>query len=86
MRGTAVIGYTWCADVHCVDCTRAALRRPNNPQLTLPYVTTDVSRDENGIPDSPAPIDREGNSIHPIFAMDENAADEHCGDCHQPLM
>lgn len=81
-----VIGYVWCADVHCPGCTRAALRHPSSPQLKLPYVITDVSRDENGIPDNPAPIDREGNSISPIFASDENAESEHCGDCGNPLV
>ncbi len=30
--------------------------------------------------------DSEGNSIHPVFGGDENANDEHCGDCGEKLI
>jgi len=32
------------------------------------------------------PEDSEGNEIHPLFAGDEGAAGEHCGDCFHPLI
>jgi hypothetical protein len=31
-------------------------------------------------------VDNEGNPIHPIFAGDENASEEVCGDCFEPLI
>lgn len=79
-----VIGYTYNADCHCVNCARDSLNQGQfGHMIDCPDGPGD---DENGIPyDS---IDREGNSIHPIFSTDEGYVDdegvEHaysCGDC-----
>ena len=73
-----IIAYTYCADVHCPDCTSAdadvgILRR--EPPLRL-----DV--DEHGL--AYDLIDREGNPIHPVFSTDEFDFTS-CSDCGERI-
>jgi hypothetical protein len=76
-----VIGYTFEADVHCVQCT---LERHRTHPFALEYPEgMDKRPDENGLPY--AAVDTEGNSVHPTFSTDENATEEHCGDCGEAL-
>lgn len=80
-----IIGYAWEADLHCVDCTRAALRHPSRPALmTRAAYISDLPRDANGLPE--VMIDRDGNQAHPVLRTDENPdGAPHCGDCRKPL-
>ncbi len=73
MKAWTVIGYTYEADCHCVDC---AVKRFGfgTAQTELPG---DALLDENDIPADQ--LDNEGNPIHPIFASDEG--ESICGDC-----
>lgn len=73
-----VQGYTFEADLHCVECTQR--RNTEKPFDLRPSDWPDYSpgNDENGLPY--AAEDREGNLIHPVFSIDE-MSDNHCGDC-----
>lgn len=77
------IGYTYSADVHCVRCTQRAndtgvLRRhPWHPHA-LP------GKDCHGLPLDAC--DSENNRIHAVFATDEGAESEHCGNCRALLL
>lgn len=75
-----VIGYTYCADAHCIDCTRGAYMRG---ELLPPCF--DPSPDENDIPTFAR--DREGNPLHPIFSTDEVSDVDglFCGDCFERI-
>jgi hypothetical protein len=77
---TRVVAYTYEADVHCPDCTahRASVGLlSREPPLNL-------ETDEHGI--ALDLIDREGNSVRPVFSTDEVLSDyTHCGACHQEL-
>ena len=73
-----IIAYTYCADVHCPDCTSAdadvgILRRE-------PPLRPDV--DEHGL--AYDLIDREGNPIHPVFSTDEFDFTS-CSDCGERI-
>lgn len=72
-----IIGYTYEADVHCVDCTRKRFPRESAP-ADYPYT------DSAGVPLTAR--DREGNVVHPITDIDESANTEHCGDCREKLL
>jgi hypothetical protein len=77
MNAMDVIGYTYDADVHCIDCTQLAadvgiLKR--EPPLVM-------KTDENGIAQDL--VDSEGNPVHPIFGDAEQT--EVCGDCGEEL-
>lgn len=82
MNSADVIGYTYSADVHCITCTQHAndtgtLRRyPWHPHAR-------PGKDCNGLPLDAC--DSDGNLIHAVFAGDEGAESEHCGDCRAPL-
>ena len=66
-----VVGYTFDADVHCVDCTEAYVRENNNIGELV-----DIMEGRIEFPDG------EGNPIHPIFDTDEAGnTPSHCGDC-----
>lgn len=74
-----IIGYSFEADIHCSACTEhkaaiGVLKRqpPLNPKP-----------DEHGIAQDL--VDREGNSVHPIFRTDEIDEDSACGDCYEPI-
>lgn len=73
-----IIAYTYCADVHCPDCTShnaaigALVRRP----------PLQLGTDQHGIAFDL--IDREGNPVRPVFSTDEHGL-THCGDCHEGL-
>ncbi len=76
-----IIGYTYCADVHCPDCAGrdadvGVLRRV--PPLKM-------GTDQHGI--AYDCVDREGNPIRPLFDTDEEVVAHftHCGDCHEEL-
>ena len=80
MHATTVIGYSWQADMHCVDCTRHAA----NVGLLKREPPLSMDTDEHGL--ATDLVDSEGNEIHPVFAGDEGASDERCGDCGDELM
>lgn len=61
-------GYTFDASFYCVSCAQAAWvgRTLGYPRrLTLAA----IEKDENGIP--MGAVDSEGNTIHPVFVLDE---------------
>jgi hypothetical protein len=74
---STVVGYSYSAGVHCVDCTRKACDEGVLKCDPLhPYASPHP--DQNGIPGDAC--DHEGNIVHPLFLGDcENI--EHCGDC-----
>jgi len=74
-----IIGYTYDADIHCVDCAfnEAAvgvLKR--QPPLY-------VGSDECGM--AMDLVDREGNKVRPVYDIDERVNMACCGDCFGPL-
>ena len=75
-----IIGYAFNADIHCVDCTRGAFERG---QLVHGI---DVKHyvDEHALPDRLQ--EKNGNDVHPVFDIDENASSEYCADCHVKLL
>ncbi len=64
---TEVVGYTYEADYHCVDCTRSRFGQESNEH----------SYAEQGI------VDSERNPIHPVFADSETRAGTACGTCYE---
>jgi len=81
-----VIGYAWCADTHCVGCTRAAAEAGRLAVTGLGYNANESGEDEHGL--AYALADSEGNTIGAILSTDEGSHDEsgrelttHCGDC-----
>lgn len=74
-----IIGYTYEADMHCPDCTARAWAA-GRLKSGLPG----AKLDEHTLPMDM--IDREGNTVRPIFITDELAAAEHCGDCRAKLI
>ena len=75
---TRIIGYTYCADVHCPDCASAdaavgILERK-------PPLSPDT--DEHGL--AYDLVDREGNPVHPVFSTDEHDFTS-CSDCGAPI-
>lgn len=80
-----IIGYSYEADCHCVEC--AQKRFGHSPQsiltacVSLPIAA--VEFDEHGLPDRQD--DNEGNPVHPIFSTDEQLEPQHCGDCHERI-
>ena len=75
-----IIGYAFNADTHCIDCTHDAMAVGS--LQCVPPLRCDT--DENAVPYDLT--DREGNQIHPIFDIDENAGSEYCGDCLAKLL
>lgn len=69
-----VVGYSYDADIHCVDCTIKGFQ---------PYLPESGHRTvEDWLDAEDLPHDSEGNEIHPIFDTDEAGdSPEHCGDC-----
>lgn len=71
-----IIAYTYEADVHCPACTRLyAFRRGQ-------YGAHLGKADQHGIVERAT--DREGNTIRPVFDIDEHDF-THCGDCGKRL-
>ncbi len=75
-----IIGYTYEADIHCVDCAFneavvGSLKR--QPPLF-------VDSDEMGM--ALDLVDREGNKVRPVYSIDEGATAAYCGDCFGRLM
>lgn len=73
-----IIGYTYCAAYHCPECASndaavGILKR--EPPLRM-------SEDEHGLTDDL--IDREGNTIHRVYSIDEmgDSSIVSCDDCH----
>lgn len=83
MNAADVIGYAYEADVHCIECAQQAFahgklhRDPQHPHAQPGF-------DWEGLPLDAC--DREGNRIHAVFADDEGAESEHCGDCNVALI
>lgn len=78
-----VIGYTYEADTHCVDCTIAASKRmlvDNNHPYAVP-LSSFGKLDENGLHYNL--VDSEGNLVHPIFDTDEG--NFYCGTCPKEI-
>lgn len=83
-----IIGYAYLAAIHCPACTAGMwqygtdeLHVDNNHPSAHP-VTWQC--DVNDIPHNL--VDREGNLVSPVFSTDENAPDEYCDDCGEPLL
>jgi hypothetical protein len=73
-----IIGYTYCADIHCPACTRedaAVGLLTRKPPLVM-------DTDEHGL--AYDLVDREGNAPFPIYDIMEHDF-THCGDCHEEL-
>ena len=84
MNATDIIGYTYEADYHCVDCTIERFKE-HRPALGDPMA---FAADENRILYNQT--DSEGNTVHPVFADAEGYIDEDgrdtgasCGDCFE---
>lgn len=84
MNSMRVIGYTYEADCHCVQCAKTRHQARGFTINTNGPEGADL--DEHDIPYGAT--DREGNFIHPIFPTDEMQYDEDgkamdtvCGDC-----
>lgn len=83
-----IIGYTYEADHHCVECTKTRSNAGGFGLLPKQPVAK-REHDEHGVPY--AVVDNEGNRVHPIFSTDElpcDISDENggyspvvCGDC-----
>lgn len=56
-----IIAYTYEANYHCPDCTRDR------------FIVRGAVSDESGVPFGAK--DREGNTLHPVFSIDETPAD-----------
>lgn len=74
-----VIGYTWNAAAHCVECTQHAasvgfLRR--EPPIQ-------IGADVNGL--ALDLVDREGNAVGVIFSTDECAGQDACDECAEVI-
>lgn len=82
-----IVGYTYEADVHCPACTKARHYRGGfavdwNAHVAL--ASEQCTVDEHQVPYKA--LDREGNSINPLFDIDEAVTElTHCGDCHEAL-
>jgi hypothetical protein len=89
-----IIGYTYEADYHCVECTqkRWQVDTDATKYVRKPELWHEVL-DEHGVPYKAT--DREGNNVHPIFSTDElpcDISDEGggyspvvCGDCGEVI-
>ena len=75
-----IIGYAFNADIHCPDCTRDAFERG---QL-VHGIDAKHYVDEHGLPGRLQ--EDNGNAVHPVFDIDENASSEYCGDCFAKLL
>jgi hypothetical protein len=72
------IGYAFAADMHCVACARRAnITGVLHRDPSHPYAQPGI--DCHGLPLDAC--DSEGNRIHAVFATDEGAESEYCGDC-----
>lgn len=86
-----ILGYTYEADVHCVNCAAERFGRfgpAHNVEWNRGYGFLEtlsdgstIELDENHIPIDEK--DNEGNPIHPMFSLDNDI--EYCGDCHDEL-
>jgi hypothetical protein len=76
-----IIAYTFEADVHCPACTYKRFGPGYSSNTPLPGFA-----DECGVPYHA--VDREGNSVHPVFDIDEDPDGSltHCGDCRERLV
>ncbi len=72
-----IIAYAFLSDVHCVSCTRHAF------QLGDLIGRKPEFHDEHGLPQ--IGIDRERNTLAPIFDIDEQCAPLFCGACLEPI-
>jgi hypothetical protein len=72
-----IIAYAFLADVHCIDCTRRAF------QLGELVGSRPAFLDAHGLPQ--VGIDRERNTLAPIFSTDEQCAPLVCGACLEPI-
>ncbi len=80
-----IIAYTYEAGVHCPACTLAYCGRAfldDGPVIGFPVGYSGPTTDEHGV--SLALHGREGNTVRPVFDIDEGTF-THCGDCHGEL-
>ena len=87
MNAADVIGYTYQADCHCINCTLKAWDEgkfyfKGKPRKGQGTIHLDEGRDENGLPYEAE--DSEGNRVHPIFGDEESECV--CGDCQEIIM
>lgn len=66
-----IIGYTYEADYHCIECAKRRFVRIGIAECE--------EVDDNGILMNQE--DSEGNYVHPVFSTDEIDKDCCCGDC-----
>lgn len=68
-----IIGYAYECDTHCPECTYKRFTTKANRQSE--------HLDEHGLP-NPAPLDADGNEIHPMFSTDDYSYhnDDECDD------
>lgn len=75
-----IIGYTYEADVHCPACSKRRFGAFKG--IVYSRQLNAGNCDVNGI--SYSARDSEGNPIHPVFGISEDAQHlTHCGDCRQ---
>lgn len=76
-----IIGYTYLADIHCVECAfnEAAVGTSLHREPPL-----HVGSDECGM--AMDLVDREGNKVRPVYDIDEAVDEAVCGDCFRRLM
>lgn len=91
-----IIGYSYDADVHCIDCTvkylkasypeyvdQKVLNWGNSSTMGLWLLLAPLQEDHDPeLDECPEPEDSEGNALHPMWDIDEgDPAGEYCGDC-----
>lgn len=76
-----VVGYTYDADQHCVECTEKYVKEiPIHTYREDKWHNHDMTWKE--LVEEEVVTDSEGNPIHPIFDTDEAGdSPDHCGDC-----
>ena len=90
-----IIAYAYEADVHCIDCTIEKYHYSKQSWIDWRFKVSHPASDRNGIHVNQ--LDREGNFVHPVYAIDEwQELDESfladnptqylaCGDCHDVI-
>jgi hypothetical protein len=77
-----VVGYSYDAAVHCVDCTEEYVKKHNRLDGHVPNAD-DMDAFRSGEWEV---LDSENNPIHAIFDTDEGGdTPEHCDDCHEMI-
>ena len=77
-----IIGYTYEADAHCVECAKKRFR-PAGFLASQKKVDGLEHYDEHLILLNQEDV--EGNRIHPIFSNDQEFLGSHCGTCFKEI-